>query len=91
MDAAASVANENLAVAPVCITFNGANGAWRRAKAVHFYGSGIVNWVKAMCKEPESKHYGVHADEVRTWRAAGFCDKRVSRAKFIRFLRDPLG
>lgn len=81
--------NGVLAVAPLCVTFNGANAAWRHAKAVHYYGSGLQNWRIAMCKEPPSRFYGSHAIAAGAWRAAGMCDKHVSRARFVRFLRDP--
>ena len=96
--------NGILAVAPVCVTFNAQNAAWRRAKAVHFYGSGITNWVRALCSKPEEGRKGKAAAKTATsevaeaeaanaieaWHAAGICNRKVSRAKFVRFLRDPL-
>ena len=82
-------ANGILAVAPMCVTFNAQNAAWRRAKAVHFYGSGITNWVRAMCGKPEGSHESKATAEMDAWHAVGLCDKKVSRAKFVRFLRDP--
>jgi hypothetical protein len=81
--------NSIITVSPLCVTFNAMNGAWRRAKA-HFYGSGIANWVERMCRVRSSAEMGAAATEVAAWRAAGLCSKKVSRAKFIRFLRDPL-
>ena len=82
--------NDILAVAPLCVTFNAVNDAWRRAKAVHFYGSGITNWRSAMCRQPAASHYGQNAARAREWRLRGMCNKGVSRAAFVRFIRDPL-
>jgi hypothetical protein len=84
------LANGLLAIAPLCVSFNAANGAWRHAKAVHFYGPGISNWVVAMCNKGSGGDDAAHAERVRRWRAMGMCDMKMSRAKFVRFLRDPL-
>jgi hypothetical protein len=81
--------NALLAVAPLCVTFNAVNGAWRRAKTVHYYGSGIANWVRAMCSETATDALST-AQQRRAWKVAGVCDKRGPRAKLVRFLRDPM-
>ena len=78
------------------------NHAWRRAKALHFWGSGVCKWHAVFCASPlSSTRYGscndtqVLLSSTSVHEARGqLCRKGVtcgtSRAAIIRAIRDPL-
>ena len=79
------------------ISFTGAfDGAWRRVKVLHWWGSGIVNWQAALCG-----HLDDNAPEKFTgwsirWKNMGMCKKdtmgrlsTLQRTAVVRAVRDP--
>ena len=79
------------------ISFTGAfDGAWRRVKVLHWWGSGIVNWQAALCGHLDDNAPEKFIGWSIRWKNMGMCKKdtmgrlsTLQRTAVVRAVRDP--